>query len=407
MVPSGLATQRFVTEYHWNFEMQQPTLARAPRVDAIDALRGLVMIIMALDHTRAFWGASGWDPDPGDSTAGTFMTRWITHFCAPVFVLLAGTSAALSLARGRSKGNLSAFLVTRGMWLALLDLTVVSFAWFFRIGEPFVTDVIWVIGWSMVVLAALIRLPGFATAIFGLVLVVGHNGFDAIRASSFGPQAWVWNLVHEPGLIPLWGEQIWWVGYPLVPWVGVMALGYGLGRVLPVDPHRRRRMLITLGAALVVLFIVLRAINLYGDPRPWSKGPDWVSTVFSFVNCEKYPPSLLFLLMTIGPAMLGLAALDGMKGQTPDFLLVLGRVPLLFYVVHLYLIHAAAALYFAPRFGTAAFHVDPDSAPAGFGVPLTWVYAAWIALVIAIYPVCARFDRVKQSRRGRAWLTYL
>lgn len=386
--------------------MQQPTPPRPPRVHAIDALRGVVMIIMALDHTRAFWGASGWDPEPGNSTAGTFITRWITHFCAPVFVLLAGTSAALSLAGARSEGSLAAFLIKRGLWLALLDLTVVSFAWFFRVGEPFVTDVMWVIGWSMVILAALIRLPALAIAIFGLVLVAGHNGFDRIGASSFGPQAWIWNLVHEPGLIPLWGEQVWWVGYPLVPWVGVMALGYGLGRLLPVDPQRRRRMLVAVGAALVAVFIVLRATNLYGDPRPWSKGPDWVSTMLSFVNCEKYPPSLLYLLMTIGPAMLGLAALDRMKDQPPNFLLVLGRVPLFFYVIHLYLIHAAAALYFAPRFGPAAFHVDPDSPPAGFGVPLAGVYAAWISLVIAIYPICAWFDRVKRGRRS-AWLTYL
>jgi uncharacterized membrane protein len=374
------------------------------RLHSVDLLRGTVMVVMALDHARAFFGTSGWDPGFATSSAATFLTRWVTHFCAPVFVLLAGTGASLSLRRGKSRGELAKFLLTRGAWLAVLDLTLVSYAWFFRIGAPLVSDVMWVIGWSMIILAALVHLPVRFTAIFGLLLVAGHNALDGVQAGSFGSAGWVWILLHEQGVIRLpWGD--WFVGYPLLPWVGVTALGYALGFWLTGDPGGRRR-LARVGGLMLIAFVILRGVNVYGDPQAWSKQVSLVLTAFSFVSCEKYPPSLLYLLMTLGPALLALAALDRVHVSSRNPLLVFGRVPLFYYVVHLYLIHLAASLAFLPRLGWTAFHVDPDGPPAGFGVTLSVVYVAWGGAVLAMYPLCRWFAGLKQRRRS-TWLSYL
>lgn len=390
-----------------SFGFVQKQGLQTARLESVDVLRGAVIVLMALDHVRAFWGTSGWDPPLTAGNLATFATRWITHFCAPVFVLLAGTGASLSLGRGRSKRDLARFLLTRGAWLALLDVTLISFAWFFRIGDPFVTDVMWVIGCSMIVLAGLVRLPVQFTIAFGLILVVGHNALDPIRASSLGDASWIWIILHEPGVIRLpWGAT-WYAAYPLVPWVGVMALGYALGSILSGDSASRRRRLMLLGGGMVVAFVVLRATNLYGDPVPWSIGPNVAITIASFVNTEKYPPSLLYLLMTIGPAMIALAAMDRVRPRPDNALLVFGRVPLFFYVVHLYVIHLAAALAFMPRLGPAAFGVDPGSPPPEFGVGLALVYLIWAVAVVALYPLCRWFTRVKQQHRGSGWISYV
>ena len=384
-------------------EMVVPSVTR---LASVDLLRGSVMVLMALDHVRALLGTSGWDPTFSSAGAATFLTRWITHFCAPVFVLLAGVAAALSLGRGRSKDELARFLFTRGLWLAALDVTLVSFAWFFRIGSPLVTDVMWVIGWSMVVLAVLVRLPVPVLAIFVVVLVGGHNALDGVHATALGRAGPLWIVLHEQGLIRLpWG-QTWFVGYPLVPWVGVMALGYVLGILVMAEPASRRRRLVLLGAGMIAAFVALRASNLYGDPLPWSQGAAPLMTAFSFISCNKYPPSLLYLLMTLGPALLALAALDRARPSARNPILVFGVVPLFYYVLHLYIIHLAAGLAFLPRLGTAAFHVDPESPPAGFGLPLGGVYLVWLATLAAMYPLCRWFAGVKRRGQG-IWLSYL
>jgi uncharacterized membrane protein len=218
--------------------------------------------------------------------------------------------------------------------------------------------------------------------------------------------SWVWTLLHEPGMIQLpWGDH-WFVGYPLIPWIGVMALGYATGALLKNASGARPRLLVLLGGGLLVAFLVLRATNAYGDPHPWSVGRNALASVFSFLSCQKYPPSLLFLLMTLGPALIALAALDRVRVSARNPLLVFGRVPLFYYVVHLHAIHLAAGLAFLPRLGGAAFHVDPDSPPPGFGVPLLGIYAIWAIAVTAMYPLCRWFAGVKQRRRG-GWLSYL
>lgn len=374
------------------------------RLQSVDILRGIVMVLMALDHTRAFFSTSGWDPRFTSVEPATFLTRWITHFCAPVFILLAGVAASLALGRGKSKGVLARFLLTRGIWLALLDVTVISFAWFFRFGAPLVSDVMWVIGLSMIILAGLIWLPVLVTATFSVALIVGHNALDGIHASSFGSASWIWTLLHEEGLIKSpWGNCF--VSYPLVPWVGVMALGYVLGFIIANDP-RKRYHLALLGGSMVAGFLVLRGLNMYGDPQPWLRNSNFVLNVFSFISCQKYPPSLLYLLMTLGPSLLILAALDPVRFNQAHPILVFGRVPLFYYVLHLYVIHLAAALAFLPRCGLAALHVDPENPPTGFGVPLGVIYLMWIAVVLAMYPLCGWFASVKQRHRSM-WLSYL
>ena len=297
----------------WPLSVPAPPVVDAvarPRLDSIDLLRGLVMVLMALDHTRDFFGASGMNPrDVADPAL--FLTRWITHYCAPTFILLAGVSAYLYGARGRSTGEISRFLLTRGFWLMVLEFTIVRLGWTFDTGlDFFVTQVIWAIGASMVVLAGLVWLPRAAIGAIGVAMIVGHNMFDGITANDFGAHGWIWTFLHEPKLLTLApGTQLYAL-YPLIPWAGVMAAGYALGPVFLLDAKIRRRLLLNLGAAITVAFVVLRLSNVYGDPGAWAVQENVLSSVLSVLNVEKYPPSLLYLMMTLGPALMLLALFE-------------------------------------------------------------------------------------------------
>jgi len=371
-----------------------------PRLASVDVLRGLVMVVMALDHVRDFFGDTHVGAtDLQHTTVALFLTRWITHFCAPVFVLLAGTSAFLWAARGRTTTALSWFLLTRGVWLIFLELTVVRFGWFFNLDySMFVLQVIWAIGASMVILSALVFLPTAAVAAGGIVLIAGHNLLDGVAPERFGAFAWLWCVLHVPRPPVI---------YPLVPWVGVMAAGYGLGAILLRAPAARRRQLSTLGVAMTAGFVFLRYVNRYGDPSPWAVQTSPVFTALSFINVTKYPPSLLYLLMTLGPAIAALPALERLTGPAVRVLTVYGRVPLFYYVLHIYLIHALAigAAYLAhPDVGalfTVAFAFPKDY---GFGLPV--VYVVWLVVVSSLYLPCRWFAGVKQ-RRHDPWLSYL
>ena len=382
-----------------------PAPAR-PRLDSVDVVRGVVMIVMALDHARDyfsnvhanFFSAAEIVKLP----ASIFFTRWVTHFCAPVFVFLAGTGAWFG-GRRRSTRELSWFLVTRGLWLVVLELTVVHFAWTFdvRINQAFV-QVIWVIGVSMVVLAALVFLPTWVVGGFGVAMIAAHNAFDGVKPEALGSSAALWEVFHVPGVvnsIPGWSV---FVAYPLIPWIGVMAAGYAFGALYDLAPERRVKTLRRLGIAGLAVFAVLRLSNLYGDPLPWTFQPQHgIHTVMSFLNCEKYPPSLLFLLMTLAPAILALSFLDG---RTASGLLkpvvVYGRVPLFYYVLHLLLLHAAAGAYALGKYGSKALQIDPLALPADYGVSLPAVYAIWLGAVAALYPACAWYARLKARSRN-------
>lgn len=387
--------------------MQERTLAKpeiAPvaarsRVDSIDLLRGLVMALMALDHTRDYFANFGFNPRDVTDPA-LFLTRWITHFCAPTFIFLAGLSAWLH-GRGKSTAELSRFLVTRGLWLILLEFTLIQFAWSFSPGLPTTIGggIIWVIGACMVLMAALVHLPRWALAALALALIAGHNLFDGVRAADLDAASGLWHVLHQQGRIPLGGGVSFFVLYPIVPWIGVMAAGYVLGPVMQRPPQERQRLLFSLGAAITVGFVLLRATNLYGDPDPWIVQDTTLATVLSFINCEKYPPSLLYLMMTLGPALMLLAAFEHVRGRVADWLRVFGQVPFFFYVVHIYLIHALAVLTVFVLSGAFALNQ-----PVGFGLP--GVYAAWIVVLLLLYPLCRWFMDLRQSR-SEWWWRYL
>ena len=398
------------------------------RIDSIDLLRGIVMVIMMLDHTRDFIHNALFQFDPTDlsrTNVALFFTRWITHYCAPVFVFLAGTGAYFQFARGKSKAELSRFLITRGLWLIFLELTVVKFGVFFNPDIRFLgfLQVIWVIGVSMIVLAVLIYLPKSAIAAFGVLMIALHNLFDTISVKGWngpgtpvpGAGAKLWMLLHKPfSGFPILGDgtPVILVIYPLIPWIGVMAAGYAFGALYQLDGQRRRRLLLILGGAATLLFIVIRAINIYGDPSQWSQQKNFVFTVLSFVNTTKYPPSLLFLLMTLGPAILALALFESGSegGVLRNFFVTFGRVPLFFYILQWFTAHGIAILLHL-AFGKPASWLwrSPLSfgdQPAGIGFNLAVVYLAWIAGVLLLYPLCRWFAGVKQRRRDW-WLSYM
>jgi uncharacterized membrane protein len=386
------------------------TPAGRARLESVDVARGVIMIIMALDHTRDFFGIPGQNPaDLGTASAALFLTRWITHFCAPVFFLLTGTGAYLSLRR-KSTSELSRYLFTRGIWLIVLETVVVRcLAYQFNVDfRVTMLLVLWALGWAMIALSVLVRLPATAVAVFGAVMIAGHNLLDGVRSAS--P---IWSILHAPGFVLNTPEHVVFVAYPLIPWIGVTAVGFGLGQIYGWDAERRRTFLLRLGLALTVAFVAIRAANLYGDPSRWTVQKSVLFTALSFLNTTKYPPSLLFLLMTLGPAMLLLRAVEG---DTPRLLrpaLVIGKVPLFYYILHFVLIHLLAVLVCLARYGSARWMVEspdlghyPFSPPPGWGYSLPVVYAIWAFVVLAMYPLCRWFAGLKQ-RRSDAWLSYL
>jgi len=385
-----------------------------PRIESIDVLRGIVMILMALDHVRDYFGTAANPTDPARATAALFFTRWITHLCAPTFFLLTGTGAYLARRR-RTTPDLSRFLLTRGIWLIGLELTVLRcFAYQFNVDyRVTMLIILWALGWSMITLAALVHLPTKAVASFGIALIVAHNLFDGVRASSLGSFAPLWSILHAPNVVVANPTHVVFVDYPLVPWIGVTAAGYGLGPIFAWTPERRRRFLLRLGVSLTLAFVVLRFANVYGDPIRWSPQRSAIGTMLSFLNANKYPPSLLYLLMTLGPASLILWMLD--KG-TPRSLrptLVFGRVPLFYFMLHLPLIHLLAVIVCLGRYHDAHWMFEsptldqfPFTRPPGWGYSLPVVYGVWIVVVLTLFPLCRWFATLK-AQRTDSWLSYL
>ncbi len=391
------------------------------RLTALDALRGLIMVIMALDHTRDFIHAGAMSFSPEDLTRTTpiiFLTRWVTHICAPVFMCSAGAGAFLRLQRpGTTRRELSWFLCTRGLALIVIELVVMRAAMNFSLLTPYplLLLVLWALGLSMVVLAALIHLPRRVLIAGSVAVILLHNTLDGVPAASFGALSGVWNILHQPGVFFLGGIPVF-AAYPLIPWFAVMALGFAFGPVFLLPPEVRRREFLKWGALLIAGFLVLRAVNIYGDPSPWSWQPSGTFTVLSFLRATKYPPSLEFLLMTLGPALLILAYLDRRSLPATNPLVIFGRVPLFFYVTHFWLLHVVASVLALIRYGVSsfAFFNSPlpsmggpaELFPQGFGYSLWVVYAVWIGIVVGLYPACRWFAVLKQRRRDW-WLSYV
>jgi uncharacterized membrane protein len=380
-----------------------------PRLPEIDRLRGLVMALMALDHCRDFFDADALRFSPTDLARTyplLFLTRFITHFCAPTFALLAGAGAYLYGARRNDPRGLSIFLATRGVWLILLDAIVISPVW----GGPgrIALGTLWAIGCGLLALAGLSRLGASITGLIGAAIIAGHNLLDGVHAADLGDFGPWWRLLHERGPLPLGLPGA--VYYPALPWIGVVALGYGIGPLFLEDEADRHRTLRRCGAAALAFFLALRASNLYGDPQPWTVQADPLFTLFSFLNVTKYPPSLLYLLVTLGAAALALPALARLGGAAGRVLTIFGRTPLLFYVLHLYLGMAGAlALAMLRGFSLQDIgrFVQTGSPPADFGVGLAGAYAAFVVVVAALYPVCRWFAGVKRRRKDLWWLSYL
>lgn len=377
--------------------------AAKPRVHAIDLIRGLVMVLMAIDHVRVYAGLPA-----GGPTAGIFFTRWITHFCAPAFVFFAGTSAFFY---GRTHRDLPRFLLTRGLWLIALDLTVMRLAWTFNtdFGGYNMLGVLWAIGWSMIVLAALCRLPVAVSAAVGLVMIAAHNLISIPQdgASALWKVLYVgfWNGPFQLGGVPFV------VLYSLIPWVGIMATGYAFGQIVALEPARRNRLCLGIGLGGVALFILLRATNVYGDPQPWSaSGP--MPALLSFLNTSKYPASLQFVLMTIAPFIALVPLLERARGALARFITLFGRVPFFFYVLHIPLIHAMALVVSRLREGRVNpwlfgnHPMSPGRTPDGYAWSLAELYLAWAIAIGLLYVACRWFAALK-ARRNDWWLKYL
>ena len=402
-------------------QVTAPEAAPTRRVEAIDAVRGLVMVIMALDHVRDFIhrGAQSFQPtDLSKTTTLLFFTRWVTHLCAPTFMFTAGLGAFLWWQRGgKTRRELSRFLLTRGLWLVLLELTVMRLAYNFDFSGqyPVLLLVLWVLGGCMVGLALLVWLPLPVLLGSSVALIAGHNLLDRIAAARFGSAAPLWNLLHQPGVFKLAGVPFI-VGYPLVPWVAVMALGFCFGKLYLMERERRRSYLIGIGVALTLGFLLVRGLNGYGDPFPWLAQGSGTFTLLSFLNTTKYPPSLDFLLMTLGPCLLLLAWFEGKALHPMNPLVIFGRVPLFYFVIHFYAAHVAAVLLALFKYGGSAvrfvFNPVPSMGgpqqlyPSPFGYDLCVAYAVWAAVVLSLYPLCRWFAGVKARRRDW-WLSYL
>lgn len=392
------------------------------RIESIDIVRGIAMVIMALDHVRDYFhiGANLDDPlNLATTTPLLFFTRWVTHFCAPTFIFLSGTSIYLQSQR-KTKKELGIFLLKRGVWLIAIEWFVVGLGWTFNLHYTVIPfQVIWAIGISMFLFGVLmlIHIPYKIIFALGVILVFGHNLLDFPEAAAgFQPNFW-WDIFHSGVFVPYEyapGHAALLV-YPFPAWMGVMMLGYCAGVFFTASytPEARKKILIRIGVGLIALFVIVRFTNVYGDPFDWTAQQNWFYTFLSFIKVNKYPPSLLFLCITIGAAMLLLAWVEGIRNRFTDSLVVFGRTAFFYYILHIYVIHIAAAICFFARghsFADAA-HVGEQFpfmfvAP-GEGYGLGVVYLVWMLVVIGLYPLCKRYDRYKTAHPEKWWLSYL
>jgi uncharacterized membrane protein len=386
------------------------------RIHSVDVARGVAMVLMAIDHVRVYAGVP-----PGGPRPGVFFTRWITNFVAPAFAFLAGTSAYLLGRRLGDRGALARYLVTRGLILVLLELTVIRVAWTFNFdfGHYLLAGVIWMLGWCMVLLAALIWLPTPAIGVFGVAVIVFHNLMDflspatgeALQQSSL---SWLWQILYFGGPIQLGqnGPTLM-VLYSIIPWIGVVAAGYAFGAVMTLEPDRRNRICVALGASAIVLFLVLRSLDVYGDPRHWHsiggiQAPAWLR----FISTSKYPASLQFLLMTLGPMILLLPLADQARGKIGEIFAVFGKVPMFYYLLHIPAIHLAAVLVSLAREGRVnpwLFTNHPmmnPPAPEGYMWSLGLLYAVFVVVVALLYVPCRWYARTK-AMNPAPWMRYI
>jgi len=382
-----------------------------PRIKSVDVLRGIIMVIMALDHTRDYFSNLHHDPlDFNYANVFYFFTRWITHFCAPVFVFLSGTSAYLSIKRGKSHTKAAKMLFTRGLMLIIFEITIIRFGWAFNFDyHAIFVQVIWVLGWCMIFLSAFIFLPMPAIAGVGLLLIFGANAFDSVHSDSFTIPM-IWDFFHQSDSVFLFNHSVrFFILYPVIPWVGVMMVGYCLGYIMQMPLQKRNKRLLAIGFSAMLLFIILRGINIYGDPHPWKIQDTAMHSVLDFIKCQKYPPSLLYLLMTLGPAITLMPLLENISAKIAGFFSVYGRVPLFYYILHIYLIHTLQ-LIIGLSMGYP-LHIFTDTGSMFnpklvWGFSLGWVYVIWVSVVLILYYPCRWYMKIKMKHK-KWWLSYL
>lgn len=412
------ASQKRMPNNHQLHQLPSTELTTAGnRIHTIDMLRGLVMVIMALDHVRDYFHFDAYLFSPTDPTRTTpllFATRWITHICAPTFILLAGTSAYLVFVR-KGRKETAKFLLTRGAWLVFLQFTVIIFGWTFDIFLHYNgPDIISAIGFSMMVLAGLLYLPRNAILILSLIVIGGHNAFDNISFPDESLADIIWSFFHAPGMAHFGNGYTWETSYPLFPWAAVMALGFYLGDLYTVQPPmKRRRILFQLGVGSLLFFLLLRGLNVYGDPNPWTYQRNNIYTVLSFLNLTKYPPSLLYLCATLGISFLLLGSFETANPDKSKPLIVFGRVPMFYYVVHIYIVHLlamGAAILTGHSWKSMIFYewvVDSPVLEGSYGFSLGTVYIIWIIIVAGLYPLCMKFEQFKIENKHRWWVSYV
>lgn len=393
------------------------TALQSKRIQSIDILRGLAMVIMAIDHVRDFFHSEAFLSDPSNletTTPELFLTRFITHYCAPVFILLSGTSAFL-YGQHKTKKALSKFLLTRGLWLIFVEIVIMNFLWWFDPTYSFLNlQVIWAIGLCMMVLSAIIYLPMRWILILGLMLVFGHNLLDGIsvQGSNFGEI--IYGILHQPLFIPYGEGRVICFLYPILPWIGVMSLGYCLGQlyIKSYDAKIRKKILINLGLLAIVLFLLLRTFNFYGEPNHWMPQDRPIFSFLSFINVTKYPPSLLFLLITLGPSLILLALIEPIKNRITSILVVYGRVPFFYYVLHVLVIHLTAIaglLITGESWKRMILTADVfmEGKLAGYGYSLFKTYIIWVFVVLLMFPLCRWYMNYKLKHKDKWWLSYL
>ena len=396
------------------------TINTQKRIESIDILRGIIMLIMAIDHVRDYFHIHANTDDPlnlATTSPALFFTRWITHFCAPVFVFLSGTSIYLQSLR-KTKKELSTFLIKRGLWLIVAEIVIVTLGITFNPFYNFILlQVIWAIGISMIILGLLVHAPFKLILLLGVVIVVGHNLLDIPEAVNNFKAGFWWDLLHHGffAVYPFAANHVVAIMYPFVPWLGLMLLGYcsGIFFSQQYEASQRQQIFMVLGFGVIVLFVVVRFINVYGDPFPWSKQDNALHTFFSFIKVHKYPPSLMYMCMTIGPALIFLALIENVQNRFTNVMRTFGRTAFFYYIIHFYLIHTILAIVFFVRGHNMQDAINAmQNVPFLFVIPgegfgLLIVYTIWLGVIIALYPLCKWYDQYKTTHKEKWWLSYL
>lgn len=385
------------------------------RISSIDATRGLVMVIMALDHVRDFIHKTSMIQNPLDlqtTTTLLFFSRWVTHICAPTFVFLSGVSAYISFTRQNNMQLSKRFLFTRGLWLVFLELTFVSFALWYDIQfRLLLFEVIFAIGFSFIILSFLLKLPSQVICLMGIIIVFSHNLLQGISFPDNKISIIISSLLFRPNMIQISNGLAFYSAYPVIPWLGILLTGFGCGELFYLPESVRKRLFLNIGLPVLMLFVIIRFINNYGDPSKWSSQESGIFTFLSFINLTKYPPSLLFTLMFIGTTFLILYFFEGLRNRFIEILEVFGRVPLFYFIIHLYIIHTLMfIILYIQGYNSSdfVFGIFKNGRPeTGGGVGLLWIYLIWIGIVAILYPICNWYGKYKAGHSDKIILRYL